>query len=408
VKKKIFVVTYGGGHVNIMIPIIKELQKRDDITLSILGLSIASEALRNAGINHHTLLDYRDIIMDDKAWVLGKRLAEKNHVEGKGIKYEETVVYFGSSMRDLAQSEGEERALRLLEIEGKNCFIPSFTMGRILDYEKPDLLVTGNCPRMERAAMTVARKDGIKVLSLNDLLGFDKKYIFPADKIAVISEITRENLINQGNPPDNIVVTGSPVFDLITNEMKEFDRGTILRELSLPANAKVFLLATQPQKDCTWAMIDMMIALLERYPEHYLVVKNHPGDDDRPYIDFLRKRNHPRVVLSNIPVRKIIFVSDIAITIYSTVGLESILMGTPLIQLNLMGIANPIPLYRFNVCLEATSYNDLEKCVKSMLEDGHTKKMIEENRMRYFGNIIAGTGLDNCMKLIGDLSEAKH
>lgn len=403
-KKRIFIVTYGGGHVSIMIPLIRELRKRDGIALSILGLSIASEALKEAGIEHHTILDYKELIMDKNAWMFGKKLAREMHVNGKGITFEETVIYFGSSMRDLVQEKGEKEAFELFEKDGKVCFIPLHTMELILDYEKPDLLVTGNCPRMERAAMTVARENGIKVLSLNDLLGFDKKYIFPADKLAVISEITRENLIKKGNSPDKIVVTGSPAFDPIVAEQRTFNRQAILTDLQLPPDARIFLLATQPQKACTWAMIDMMIRLLGRYRGYYLVIKNHPGDDNRPYEDYLAKKNHPRVVMTDIPVRKIIFVADLTVTIFSTVGVESVLMGVPLIQLNLMGIPNPIPLNQYNLSLEARSYNELEICTEKMLEDKHTKEIIERNRNHYFRHIISGKGLNNCMQLIYEMA----
>ncbi|HOW53960.1 MAG TPA: hypothetical protein PLR60_04820, partial [Syntrophorhabdaceae bacterium] len=406
VKKKIFIVTYGGGHVSIMIPIIRELMKDRNIELSILGLSIASEALRNEGIAHNTILTYKDLIMDENAWRFGKALAKKMHVEGKGISLEETTVYFGSSMRDMVEEKGEEEAFRTFRMDGKACFIPTRTMGSILDKEKPDLLITGNSPRMERAAMTAAHMKGIKVLSLNDLLGFDRKYIFPADKIAVISEMTRENLIGQGNPPENIVVTGSPVFDLIIDEKRTFNREEILKELALPPDARLFLLATQPQKESTWEMIDMMAALVKNYPEHYLVVKPHPGDDNRLYMDYLSKINDPRVVLAGMPVRKIIFVADLTVTIYSTVGLESMLMGVPLIQLNLMGIPNPIPLYRYGVCFEAKGYDELETRVNEVLNNKQTKESIARNINHYFKGIISGGGLHNCLHLVYEMLES--
>lgn len=404
-KKKVFIVTYGGGHVSIMIPIIRELMKDHDLELSVLGLSIASEALKKAGIVHNTILKYKDLIMDEDAWHFGKVLAKEMHVEGKGISLEETTVYFGSSMRDLVQEKGEDEAFRTFRKEGKVCFIPTRTMGSILDREEPDLLITGNSPRMERAAMTAARARGIRALSLNDLLGFDRKYIFPADRIAVISEMTRENLIAQGNPPENIVVTGSPVFDLIADEMRTFNKEEILRELDLPPDARVFLLATQPQKESTWEMIDMMTAVLRAYPEHHLVIKPHPGDDNRLYADYLAKTDNPRVVLTGIPVRKIIFVADLTVTIYSTVGLESMLMGVPLIQLNLMGIPNPIPLYRYGVCFEAKSRVELETRVSEVLNNDQTRESLAGNVNRYFRGLISGGGLRNCLNLIYEMLE---
>lgn len=386
-----------------MIPIILELRKRSEFEISTLGLSIASEALGNAGIEHHTLIKYKSLIMDDSAWKLGKLLAEEMHVDGKGISFEETVVYFGASMRDLVREIGEEEAFRKFRQEGKACFIPNYTMSFILEAEKPDLLITGNCPRMERAAIQVASEKGIRVLSLNDLLGFDKKYLFTADRIAVISRLTKENLIKAGNQADKIVVTGSPSFDLILDEIQAFKRSEILQELGLTADAKLFLLATQPQKTCTWKMIDMMIDLLETYPGKHLLIKPHPGDDNRLYTDYLAKKNDTRVVLTDMPVRKLIFISDLTVTIYSTVGLEAILMGAPLIQLNLMGIPNPIPFFNYGVSMEAHNYEELKNAADKMLNEEQTKTEISKNRAKYFGEMLSGKGLENCINLVYEL-----
>lgn len=386
-----------------MIPLIRELRKRADFEISTLGLSIAAQALQNAGIEYHTIAKYRDLIMDDDAWRLGNLLAMEMHVEGKGISYEETVIYFGSSMRDMVRGKGEREAFAIFREQGKACFIPLYTMEKIIEAESPDLLVTGNCPRMERAAMIVASQKGIKVLSFNDLLGFDKKYLFPADKIAVISNITRENLIRQGNPADKIVITGSPTFDLILDEVKTFDKHCIMQELGLAPSTRVFLLATQPQKDCTWEMIDMMVGLLEEYPERYLLIKPHPGDDIRLYSDYLSQKGNLRVILTDMQVRKLIFISDLTVTIFSTVGLESILMGVPLIQLNLLGIPNPIPFFEYGVSIEAHNFEELRNAVHKMLNDAETKAMIAENRTKHFGYLLSGLGLNNCLNLVYEL-----
>ncbi|KJU82066.1 Capsule polysaccharide biosynthesis, spore coat polysaccharide biosynthesis protein spsB [Candidatus Magnetobacterium bavaricum] len=406
-KQKIFTVTYGGGHVNIIIPLLKELKNREDLELSTLGLSIAAESLKKAGIEHHTISHYKELIMDEIAWKYGNSLAMKNHTEGKGISLEETVIYFGASMRDLIREKGQEEALKIYADCGRACFIPLYTMQLILEQESPDMLMTGNCPRMERAAMMVAKERGIKVLSLNDLLGFDKKYLFPADKIAVISEITRENLVKQGNPPGNIIITGSPAFDLILEEIRTFNKHYILDEIGLKTDSKVFLLATQPDKNCTWEMINMMVTILDNYPEHYLVIKPHPGEDNRLYADYLSKLSHPRVVLTDIPVRKIIYVSELTVTIYSTVGIESILMGVPLIQLNLMGIKNPIPLYEYGVSIEVKDYTELEKSVDKVLNDEKHKTEVEESRNHYFKYLLSGLGVKNCINLINQLLNSR-
>ena len=61
-NKKIVFVTYGGGHVNMLVPVIKELQKQDNLELIVLGLTTAGSVLKNNNIPY---IGFKDLLKDN-------------------------------------------------------------------------------------------------------------------------------------------------------------------------------------------------------------------------------------------------------------------------------------------------------------------------------------------------------
>ena len=60
--KKIVFVTYGGGHVNMLIPVIKKLQKQSNLELVVLGLTTAGLVLKNNNIPY---IGFKDLLNDN-------------------------------------------------------------------------------------------------------------------------------------------------------------------------------------------------------------------------------------------------------------------------------------------------------------------------------------------------------
>ena len=60
-------VTYGGGHVNMVIPVARELARRGGWRVDILGLTTAGAVLRDAGLPS---LGFRDLVRPEDAGAL--------------------------------------------------------------------------------------------------------------------------------------------------------------------------------------------------------------------------------------------------------------------------------------------------------------------------------------------------
>ena len=126
-----------------------QFSKDNKVKLTVLALSIAKNLLNRLDIPHKILVNYSQLIMDSDAYRYGKKLADRWHVDSTGITYNESVVYLGASMRDLVNERGESAAFNLIEKKGRQIFLPIWTMQQVIEFEKPDLILTTNAPRME-------------------------------------------------------------------------------------------------------------------------------------------------------------------------------------------------------------------------------------------------------------------
>lgn len=408
-NKKILIVTYGGGHVNLLVPIIKKLRSEGKYDLTILGLSVARTVLEREGIAFKTYNDYYDPRLDRDIIPLGEALADRWHTGGLGFSRRDSVIYFGFCMRDLIRMEGEEKAWSIVSETGRQAFSPVHIMERIIDRERPDLLLTGICPRSERAAIEVCRKKKIPSIACHDYLATEKRHHVDSDIMMVMCEITRRNLVKSGYESKRIIVVGQPAFDDILSKNRLLKKDAILEKLEIPKNRRIVVLATQPTKDGSGiSMGERMFkataeALLSMgdYKRYCLVVKPHPCEGLASYKD-LSQHYEGRLdcVFTDTNVRHLIKVSDVMITFYSTVGFESVLMGKPLIQLNVMGHKNPVPLFEYGVSVEARSRPALKAAFTQIFDHSGLESKFAKNRKRYFGNIIDGCGTQRAVDLI--------
>ncbi|MGE4297195.1 MAG: hypothetical protein AB7E47_04125 [Desulfovibrionaceae bacterium] len=398
--KKVLIVTYGGGHVNLMVPVYRLLP--DTLDTSYVGLSIAGPVLERAGIPYTNYSSYADRIMDADALRFGEELAARWHVEGK-VPREESVAYLGCGMRDLVRTEGEAVARERLDTLGRKAFVPTWTMERIIDAERPDLIVTTNSPRSERAATLIGNAKGIPTLNIHDGLAFEERHHLTADRLAVMCGITRDNLIRTGHDAARITITGQPAFDPIVREIEEFDRDALCRRHGLDPAGRYILFGSQRQVD--EALLVGVIDTVERaMPGHRLLVKPHPGEDPAMFEHVLASRGGFSF-FRDVPIRELICASDLMVSLWSTISLEAVLMRRPLIQLNLPGLPNTNPLYDFGVALEAPSLDALGGHMQDVLNgnNGFMESFLAQ-REAVFSRLLTGRSAEAVANLITSMA----
>lgn len=403
-KKRALLVCYGGGHANIIIPLQDRLRAEGLLEPATLALSVAKPAFESRGAPFKTLRDYQALIMDADAERDGERLADRWHVDSSGLSWRDSVVYLGASMRDLVAEFGREEAERRLERLGRRAFLPKRTLRAIIEAERPDVIVATNSPRMERAATLVGNELGIPTLNIHDDLGFfGREYLLSADRIAVMSDITRENLVAQGHDGAKIEVTGHPAFDRVPEELRTFRREELVRKFGLPAGPYILLGTSQPGRRGEIVPMCPQVCDAVAALGLHLIIKPHPGEDAGAYRAYAASRRGVTVV-SGVNIRELLFLSETLITFASTIMIESILMGKPVISYNLTSEPDPLPFVRWGLGIEATDPGSLRKAVQSILGDPDFRVRFAAAREHHFSNTVDGNASRRVAQLVHRLA----
>ena len=156
-KKKLFLISYGAGHISMIASLYGQFSKDNKVKLTVLALSIAKNLLNRLDIPHKTLVNYSQLIMDSNAYRYGKKLADRWHVDSTGITYNESVVYLGASMRDLVNDFGKSIAFDLINKKGRQIFLPIWTIQQIIEYSQRTISFCKECLVVKAAADTPSK-----------------------------------------------------------------------------------------------------------------------------------------------------------------------------------------------------------------------------------------------------------
>lgn len=378
-KKTIIFVTYGGGHVSMLIPVIKQLQQNKKLKLIILGLTTAGSVLSEHSIPY---IGFNDLLEPDNTYARswGQRLVGEK-VEGSIVPYEESVAYMGLSYVDLEIEHGEKKAAELYAIYGRQVFNPLLTIKKFLKSESPDILVATNSPRAERAAINVAKQLGIPSLCLVDLFAIQEVTWIGkpsyADKVCVFSDYVKSMFIEHGRYDHEIVVTGNPVFDSL--EKYQGRTGYFRQKFSFESKKKVVLWASQPEPKIhpisgqlgdpmlTRKIENSLVEIARKNVDFQFIFRLHPSED-RSYSSL---PDNVYVSDASDNIYEILSLSDVVITMSSTVGFEAFILGKDLITIDLSVVTEDVPYSKMGISHGLTSLEDIEPALKKI------KKMVE-------------------------------
>ncbi len=347
--RRILAVAYGGGHIAMLLPVLRALRRQHpDLHVDLLALTTAARAARAAGespLGYADLLHLLDADERAQALALGARLRDGNtHPD---IADDETLAYLGVNALDLQRRLGAEAAAALLGSRGRQGFYPRDFFGRVLRALQPDLVLATNSPRSEQAAVDAAHAAGIPSVALLDLFGlpgdaFAARSIRP-DRVCVVAEAVRDNLVAAGWPPGGIAVTGNPAFDALLDPAWAQRAAALRAELGWQRR-RVVLLATQPEPRAhpasPWpvgdalplAMEDALRAWVATRDDAALIVRHHPNHWHR----LPPRAAVPGVHLSrgaDEAIELLLRAADAVVVQATTVGLQAAVVGLPVLRL---------------------------------------------------------------------------
>jgi hypothetical protein len=349
-KKKILIVSYGGGHIEIVKSIINDCIDFEKFDVDLLALTVAYDSVNSPRICKYRVSDFKflfeDAIPEIEFW--GKKLLKDNYDSSSNIPINEIIFYLGISFYDLVNEMGEELATQTYKIKKRQSFNPKNTLKVILKHLKPDFLFTTNSPRMESASIYAAKELHIPSIQILDLFGDD----FPvpsADTIIVMNEFVRGKLLDNGITK-KILPLGQPIFDETFQKVCDINKLNVLKKLGYNVNDRILLFCPTPyylwnddnsingiedESKINIPIFNILFNLNFKYGIK-IILRPHPISDSisnyKKYLDkykFIKYHNN-----NDLNLYESLAISEVVITYNSTVAVQAIICNKTVFTYN--------------------------------------------------------------------------
>lgn len=380
-KRKVLFIAYGGGHIAMLLPVIRALRESDpSIRCVLMALTTGYARAIAAGEPALGYKDFLHLVDAPAALAWGRRLHVGN--SSPDVSVEESVAYLGINYLDLIAQHGEAGAQQLYAQQGRYAFHPLHFMRRLIGELAPAAVVATNSPRSERAVLDVALECGIPSVGMVDLFGQDgDTYLHRSVKplrTCVLSHRVRERLVAAGFAPDGVVVTGNPAFDgLFAPANQEAAQEFVQRQGWNGLKPILWAGHSEPQGHpatpvppgpaLALEVEGLLRHLVQQDPRLALIVRYHPSQWQHFSPKPLQDRVHFSVPLQE-PIHPLILASALVVVQNSTVGLEAAVAGKPVLSVeNAPSVHIGFSLARMGVSTPCPAPRDLVQLVPSLL-----------------------------------------
>ncbi|WP_157794324.1 hypothetical protein [Endozoicomonas ascidiicola] len=375
--KKILFISYGGGHVNALLPVYKKLISDKQYECCYLALTTASQILKN---NELPFLGFRDLVDNNNSHALevGRNFIGQEQ-QNSIVPIDESIAYMGLSYCDLVDDLGEQKAKAIYEIYGRQAFYPLNTLKRYFSKEKPDLVIATNSPRAERAAIDAASQLSIPSVCVVDLFAIQEiSWIgLPgfASKVCVISDYVKDKMIASGRQHDETVVTGNPAFDELSNYQNSEDVRAFRSTKKWLVTDKVVLWASNiepeshPYSDHNGDVLlpvkveEELNKLVNTHPDIRVVIRPHPNDVRKPLI----VSDRVEISTQGDDLNALLAAVDCVVVLSSTVGFQAALLRKPLVNIKLSIFSRDAPYDEMGISMGVDHLEELNSTILNAL-----------------------------------------
>lgn len=370
---RILFVSYGGGHIGMVLPVMRELEALlPEAQCTLMALTTGHGKAKDVRPDTLGYRDFLHLVNAGAARAWGERLSEGN--TSPDVPQEESIAYLGINYLDLITQHGAAGAAEMYREQGRYGFRPLHFMRAVMDALQPDVVVATNSPRSERTALDVASERGLPAVGMVDLFGLDSDtYVLHEPKPAwtcVISEGVRQRLIARGFPAEGVVVTGNPAFDGMFSHENVAKAQKFIQDQHWQGLTPILWTGhLEPDTSHTHdalagpglglAIEQMLRSLTQSRSDLSLIVRYHPNEWHR----FPRFPDQDRVHFSKParePIHPLLLASRAVVVQNSTVGLEAAIVGRPVVSLEFAAsVKNSFSLAKMGVSSPCGQLSDL-------------------------------------------------
>lgn len=229
-------------------------------------------------------------------------------------------------------------------------------------------------------------------------------------KFAVFGQATLEVLVDRGVRPESVEVTGCPRFDALAASRRA-PRDEVLARFGLDRDLPLVLAATQPMKyTITSAAKRAFIGALVSATEggsFQLLVKKHPYEKDGIVEDLTASAKHVAVTADG-PLADLVAASHVVTTIHSTVALEALILGRPVVVFQPEGMLSTLPYCTEEAAEVAADGEALAGALAAVI--GPERQAAQAKRQAFLARHIRldGHAADRIAALARELVEARR
>jgi len=264
----------------------------------------------------------------------------------------------------------------------------------VLDHERPDaVLMAGEASIDNKALVSAARLRGIPVIAVqhgnipatddylsdfrfhaDDFQGTPSKaFLFP-DRLCISGQDTKQALVEQIRYPypARLTVTGQPRLDPLFEPARYFNRERFMRAFGLDPARKLIVIGSQTfhMAGNRAAFCGAILRALRDATHLEIVIKPHPLEGAEWHRAFAATIGTRVTVLpQNTSMQEALHACDLLITFYSTIATEAMILGRPVMIVNLTGRPAPVPYAEQGAALGVYCEEDILPRLQQILGD---------------------------------------
>ncbi len=274
----------------------------------------------------------------------------------------------------------------------------SFTQARVyidlyldlLEKFVPDTVVMFNENSLPGRTMAKVAKS-VSIPSIAIQHGLFIGYVYrnlATDKMIVWGERPRKYWLDRGCEPENVVSVGPIAHENWTSVIqtkKDSVSESLDQILFLGQNPAAFI-----SKRLHKRSIHAMVMAAKKNPDVEFIFKTHPREPSKIYRNIIIRGNVDNIQLITCgSIEPFLISADLVVTIFSTAGVEAMLLGCPVIVLNLSSEKSLAPYV--SSALEARTEKDLILNIENVLENKKLRKSLIQKSLvfakEYLGDV---------------------
>jgi UDP-N-acetylglucosamine 2-epimerase len=267
-------------------------------------------------------------------------------------------------------------------------------MRNVLEIERPNIVIVPDDTGLAgKTLVKLAKKRHIPTLTvqhgtIDDVLNYMD---VQSDIIAVWGKISKNLLIENGVPPNKLVITGMPVSDMILTRDRK-TKSLVYEKWGISRAKKIAVWTPSPydgirshdSPKINEQTLKTLSAVFRAFPDKQLVVKLHPLDSDKMYKKVLAQIGDKHaIVIKHFDTYDLLYSCEFLMVCNSTTGVEAMILDKPVIVVNLFDVPENVPYARSGAALRATNKDELIWSINAISKKGSEAEELQQKRRKF-------------------------